>query len=52
MSDHKLAYDEQISNFIFLWSSTLKSALCMYGEYAKQQKAEKSPLILDPPKIF
>jgi hypothetical protein len=52
MGDHKHAYDEQISNFILWWSSTLKSALCVYGKYAKQQKAEKSQLILDPPKFF
>jgi hypothetical protein len=41
MGDHKQAYDEQISTFILWWSSTLKSALCVYREYAKQQKAEK-----------
>jgi hypothetical protein len=51
MGDHKQAYNEQISNFILCWS-TLKSALCVYGDYAKQQKAEKSPLILDPPTFF
>jgi hypothetical protein len=52
MGYHKLAYDEQISNFVLWLSSALKIALCVYGEYAKQQKAEKSPLILDPPTFF
>jgi hypothetical protein len=54
MGDHKLAYDEQITNLIF-WFSFLKTALCVYGEYGEQRKVWKidlSPLILDQNKNF
>ncbi len=36
--DHKLAYNELITNFMFV---NLKSALCVYEEYAKQLKSLK-----------
>jgi|688.fasta_scaffold1888126_1 hypothetical protein len=39
MEDHKLAYDEQIKNLIFLVIFNFHNALCVYGEYSKQQKS-------------
>jgi hypothetical protein len=42
MGAHKVAYNEQITNFNFLVIFNLKSALCVSGEYADQQnKPEK-----------
>jgi hypothetical protein len=33
MMDHKLAYDEQITKFIFLVIFNLEDVHCAYGEY-------------------
>jgi hypothetical protein len=41
----QFAFDEIDRNFIFWLSLNLKSALCVYEEYAKQRKKPENLLI-------